>query len=285
MANAEGLMRAHRMLLGWIPGVSRKEARQFVSDLVDKHCDSPTQTSYYLLPFEGGIAYEIHEGGPRRAFLPRILKHFAAARSEGKPASEVERLVLHTETRAVQVELGAAGFISLQMPESASVPATDWLEAGPGMQAVAPARWGVLIVGAVVFATGIAASVASMATRYQPYEQPPAVSVKYLRDQLPTSQLRRLSAVPESMYVDKLEYRDGKWALSQASADSAEGKGSRSGEPEPAEPVAAPEADPAAPVGAPVESPGATPSASERPAARPPKAKRPADKQEEASQP
>lgn len=212
----------YRVLIGWLPGVSAKEARAFIRDLADKHFESPSSSGYSLSEFEGGYAYEIQEGGPGRGYLAQVLKFFKKCREEERPATEVERLIIPTQTRKVQIELLSHGMVALQLPESSAAQPTEWLEASSKLSPLAPARTAVLITGAAVFVTGVLAAVVAGAVRYQPYTPPQPETLAYRASELPHSQWRRIASLPPRVYVTNLEFKAGKWTVDRETAAAEE---------------------------------------------------------------
>lgn len=202
-----------QLLLGWLPKVAVKDARLYVSGLADKHCQSMRDSGYLLVPFDNGWAYEVQEGGPGKAYLPAILKTFTEARKAGMPVEEVERFVIETTTRRVQVEIQPEGFTTVMLPESALTPATQGLTPETTLMSLAPERRSVLFIGGVVLAAGVLAFAAALIWKYQPQLTPNAPVVSFGKGSLAYDQWNMLASTPTppGTMVTKLEYAKGKW--------------------------------------------------------------------------
>lgn len=204
-----------QLLMGWLPKVAVKDARLYLMGLAEKHCRSLRDTGYCLVPFDNGWAYEIHEGGPGKTYLPLLLKKFVQARKDNTPLEEVERVVIETATRRVQVELQPEGFTSVYLPESALTPPTPGLEPEGKLHPVIPERRSVLFIGGAILAAGVLAFGASLIWRYQPQATPNAAVVSYGKGTLAYDQWNMLVATPTppGTMVTKLEYSKGKWEV------------------------------------------------------------------------
>lgn len=217
-----------RVLYGWLPGVGLKEARAFVLGIADKHCEALNMTGYALQPFEGGVAYEVQEGGEGLSMLGCILKHFEGARSSSDTHSAAERVVVPTAGRYCQLELLGEGFVAVQLPESAIASASEWLQPGRTLAPVLPARRGALVFGAVLLVTGLFVGLAGLATRYQPFEAPTPQVLRHLSSSLPHAQWHKIALIQDEEVVEKLTFRDGKWDIARkGSSDAGAGVGAK----------------------------------------------------------
>lgn len=202
-----------RLLIGWLPKVSVRDARLYVTGLADKHCQSARDTGYLLVPFDNGWAYEVQEGGAGKAYLPALLKVFSEARKQETPLDEVDRFVIETSSRRVQVELQPEGFSAVYLPESALTPATQGLIAETPLRTLVPERRSVLFIGGAILAAGVLSFAASLIWRYQPQLTPNAPVVSFGKGSLAYDQWNLLvsTPIPPGTMVTKLEYTKGKW--------------------------------------------------------------------------
>lgn len=202
-----------QVIIGFLPEVTERDAREYAAGIAEKHFQQLSLAYYDAFKYGNGYAYEAHEGGEGKAFLPEILAHFERLgpfRNE-----EDSAVVIKTATRMVHVERTREGLSAIILPERASesTEVTSWLSTSSAMLPVINTRTGFLMVGAALFTSGfVAMMVTSMLTRYQPYEEPPPVAVEFLRaDSLPFSQWRQIESVPLDSFVRTLRYRNGRW--------------------------------------------------------------------------
>jgi hypothetical protein len=157
----------------------------------------------------------MHEGGPRRAYLPKILKAFDE--QSGGPLTENSLVTIETAQRRVRVERTQAGLTAFWMPESYSDPQTAWLEPGPKLTPAAPLLFGLVMFGATIFATGFLALLVTLLIRPAPLPltAPARPAVAY--QSLPISQWPTLvNTYAEGYIVDSLKWTNNKWVISKA---------------------------------------------------------------------
>ena len=172
-------------------------------------------TVYAVHQHNTGWAYEVHEGGPRRAFLPIILKTFEE--QAGSVITDDSLVTIETSGRRVQVERTQDGIKAYQMPEAYQVPQTPWLEPGPRMTPVVPLRFGMVVFGGAIFATGFLALIVTLAVRPAPppLTVPSKQAVAFA--DLPISQWSNLvNAYTDGYIVDSLKWVNGSWVVNKA---------------------------------------------------------------------
>ncbi|MBC8738480.1 hypothetical protein F6X40_17025 [Paraburkholderia sp. UCT31] len=208
-----------RILIGFVSGVSLKDAEYFAVGVADKHCESPYITYLGVYPYQGGYAYEIHEGGHGRSYLQKILKYY-----EGLPPNIHEELTgvyIATSTRMVQVLKTPDGLVSVQLPESYKAVETDWLVQGlipeKKLAPIAGTNTGLMVVAGVFLSVALMALIGAYATRYQPYEPPPpAVEDVVSYPDSPIGRWDMLLKRPADTYVTALRYDGKKWKTDTA---------------------------------------------------------------------
>lgn len=220
-----------RIVVGYLPEVTERDAIEYATGIAEKHFDQLGLASYDAFEYAKGYAYEVHEGGPGRAYLPQIIEYF---NSQGPfKTGEDVKVVLRTATRKVEVQRTREGLAAIMLPEASEAQPTDWLEPGELLIPALNKRTGLLVVGAAMFASGFLAMVVSaLLARHQPYVDPPPAAVVELRFQdLPSAQWPALTAIAEGTYVRALRYRNGRWEAPEVSRWAAD--------PPPAGPVSA----------------------------------------------
>lgn len=210
-----------QLLFGWLPKVGVKDAKTYMQGLADKHCQNPAATGYLLLPFDSGWAFEVQEGGDGTAFLPSILQVFQEARKADTPLEEVERFVIETAGRKLQLEMQQEGFTTVRLPESSTASASAGLEATTALTPLLPERRGVLFTGIGIFTLGVLALTVATLWRYQPQLSPAPQVISTARNAVPLDQWNALVATqpPPGMMITKLEYKDGKWDIVKGSSE------------------------------------------------------------------
>lgn len=203
-----------RVLVGYLPDVSLRDALEYASGIANKHIDNLSFAYFDAHPWDRGYAYEVHEGGSGKAFLPSVLEHFKQLGPFS--AKDDNQAFIRTGTRTVQIERQADGLSAVLLPEANKRETSSWLRAGATMRPAINKRTGVLVAGAVVFVTGFAAMLgASVITRIQPYAppmEPVEVSVDYGR--LPLSQVDVLRRkLEQGEYVTAMRYERGRWSF------------------------------------------------------------------------
>lgn len=202
-----------RVLMGYLPEVSEKDAKAYALGIAEKHNESSQISFYGVFPYERGFVYEVHEGGLGKAYAPTILKYFED-NAESHTADTPLFAVVPASTRKLYVEKSERGIHCLLLPEGDLRAPSDWLTTGILLKAAVPSRKGVLFTGAGVFVAGTLAFLGAMATQYQPYLPPPKAGVeKVIFDNFPMAQWNSLTEAQASGYVSALKFTKGKWEI------------------------------------------------------------------------
>lgn len=204
-----------RVFLGYLPEVTERDAREYALGIAERNCEQISLVYYDAYKMADGFAYEVHEGGNGRAYLPEIIEYFAS-KGRFEKGGEADSVYIRTATRMVQVERTLGGIQAFQLPESASETASDWLEGTSKMTAAIQTLKGFLVVGAALFTTGFLAMTMSLVSRIQPYDSAPEPVVERATDGFNLSPLSRwttLQSVGAGEYVKALRFTKGKWEL------------------------------------------------------------------------
>jgi len=104
----------NRIVIDFLEGITnRSDAIAYARGFISSHFDVPQISGYYVQPYKGGFAYEVHEGGSRKAFLPGILRTLAE--------NPDTTLSIRSGTRVLQVSKGQRdSFNSILLPEELS---------------------------------------------------------------------------------------------------------------------------------------------------------------------
>lgn len=213
-----------RVLVGFLPEVSERDASEFAMGVAAKHFDNLGISYYDAFKHDNGYAYEVHEGGSGRAYLPEILKYYKSL-GAFNPEDD-NKVVVRTGTRAVEVCRARNGLSAVLLPEESKPAAPAWLKPTQAMRPAINKRTGFLVTGAVLFVSGfIAALTSGFIFRLQPYAAPVPTKmeeISYLR--LPYSQWPQLQAQAGSQdrYVKALKYEKGAWRIETEAVTAAQ---------------------------------------------------------------
>jgi hypothetical protein len=202
-----------RVLIGYLPEVTERDATEYAMGIAQKHLEQLSLAAYDVFEYARGYAYEVHEGGAGRAYLPSIIEYF---KSHGpyRTGEEVS-VVLRTATRKVEVQRTRDGLAAIVLPESSEAQPTEWLAPTSALIPALNKRTGLLVGGAALFITGfLAMVVAALLARFQPYlDPPPAQAFEPRLQDLPAGQWERLTIIAGTpgSYVSALRFRNGRW--------------------------------------------------------------------------
>ena len=211
--------RPTQVFIGFLPDVSKKDVVSFAIGVANKHCHNIVNTAYAVYKHNTGWAYEVHEGGPRRGYLPKILKVFEE--QAGGPIREEDAVVIDTAQRKIMIERTQLGLTAFIMPESFQKPQTSWLEPGSKLKPVVPLRVWFIVLGGLIFLTGFVTLITALATRPTPapLNAPARVALPY--SQLPISQWQPLVATYErGSVISALRWEQGQWLIQTKRAHS-----------------------------------------------------------------
>lgn len=97
-------------IAGYLDGANKKDAIQYVKNLMVSMCAALDDSGYLVMPYLDGFAYEIQEGGHRHSYLKWII--------DAVSGTDKEKVTFRTAAHAVSVEKTPKGLITLFIPES-----------------------------------------------------------------------------------------------------------------------------------------------------------------------
>lgn len=221
-----------RIMIGYLPNVSKKDAIEYARGWVARYFDAIDQSYVHVQPYLDGFAFEIHEGGLGKAYLPSVLKLI----------SEGEKVNIPTATRMTQITVAESGLVTLMLPEDVDVEPTPGVSTGPSMRpyqgdarAWLVAGGGVFVIGMLVLALGAAVWNASQSfyqlgmgslsgtdainTTIKLTREPNAPKTSPLArlQQLPVAQWQKITeTVTDGQYVTALRFKNNVWRFDQA---------------------------------------------------------------------
>lgn len=195
--------------VGSLKGVSEKDAEAFVRGLVGRYCENPAAAHFRVHHLrEDMVAYEVQEGGARRAWLPSILQQMAR---RGERTVEVE-----TGGRVVELTLSEAGAVdSRLLPEGHTITVEKRVEPGRNGPRLKPyetdhsrllvAALSMCCAAAVLLGASIAVDVTSVrvATSQSASIQTPANSLP----------IAHWPSIGDGEYVHSVRFQNQRWLI------------------------------------------------------------------------
>lgn len=219
-AEAPSRERPIRVLMGFLPGVTARDATEFALGVAEKNFDQPGIAFYDAFAFEDGYVYEVHEGGPGKAYAPDVIRYFKTLPPFAP--GEAHAVVLPTATRSVRIERTRGGLQTVLLPESNSQSPSEGFAGTTKMRPAVSKRTGLLVSGAALFVTGFFGLLFSLIARIPTYDAPPVVTVERVDyGKLPLAQWPRLASVPPTRYVKALRFEKGSWRVEDAPIEEA----------------------------------------------------------------
>lgn len=204
------LVPPNRIVIDFLEGVTnRADAIAYARGFITSHFEVPEQSGYYVHAMKDGYAYEVHEGGSRKAFLPGILRLI-----ESNPETTVS---VRSGTRVLQVSKGGRGnFNSVLLPEELSSYLENVVEPDPKAPNLTPFQidnvvWlfagaGISALGAIVFILALAFFALDPSQA-----KTPTLNVTET-DKLPLAQWQRmLSQLDGNNYISAMHFENGNW--------------------------------------------------------------------------
>lgn len=244
-------IRPIRVLMGYLPEVSARDAREYAQGIAEKHFEQMGLVFFGAFPCDNGFVFEVHEGGEGKAYAPEILKHFESLGPF--QVGEQHTVCIQTATRVLEVQRTREGLAAILLPEASTAQGDEWLVPSKPLTPAMDRRDKVFYVGATIFASGFVAMLLSGTIfRVQLYEEPQAPKpVVISAASLPMSQWSRLQALPDNAYVRALRFKNGRWEAPEIQSESSNSSVTEPFVPAPPGgpvPEGAPSAAPAVPV-------------------------------------
>ena len=198
-----------RVVIDFMEGTKRKaDAVAFARGFIEHHFDSPADSWYYVQPYPGGYAFEVHEGGLGKAFLPNIIETL-----EVNPTAV---LSVPMARRNLQVKKSLNGtYTAILLPEGLSTDEDHAVEAvsSRSMLRVTTTGLGIFTFGGIIFSAGFLAFFSAL---LMVFLDPAGIFFGGSRgtelQQLPILQWKSLSSASnDQSYVRNLSFSNGKW--------------------------------------------------------------------------
>lgn len=202
-----------QILMGYLPEVTSKDAMDYALGMAEKYLTQVGMAFFYVTKHDRGFIWEVHEGGPGKAYGPEISTVFGTNRM-GIAGSTPMKVILDTATRKVEVTQGTEGLSAVLLPQNSMELATTSLIPRQNMTPAIPRRKGLLITGALVLASGVLVStLAGYFFRVQEFAAAPARTIVNVNAKLLPHLYWKdavLSLRPEDR-VRAMRYDKGSW--------------------------------------------------------------------------
>jgi hypothetical protein len=225
------LVPPNRIVIDFLEGVTNKaDAVAYARGFITSHFEVPEQSGYYVQALKDGFAYEVHEGGSRRAFLPAILKQI-----ENDSNATIS---VRSGSRVLQVSKSPRGsFNAVLLPEELSSYLENVLEPDAKAPALTPFQmdnmvW--LFIGLGMAGLGLLIFVLSLAFfAFDAVLSKPAKINITAADKLPIAQWESMIAKLDGHnYISAMRYENGMWRFETKSNPTGEETAAESEGPE-----------------------------------------------------
>jgi hypothetical protein len=202
----------NKIVIDFLEGVSiRADAVAYARGFISSHFDVPEQSGYYVAPYKDGYAFEVHEGGSRRAYLPSILRTI-----EESPTATVS---VRSGARVLQVSKGPRdSFNSVLLPEELSSYLENIIEPKDNAPALIPYQidnvvwlfWGVMTLGIGILVLLVTLGFYMMSPK--PVKTRLSTGTKV--EQLPISQWKKMvEKLDGTNYISQMKFDNGQWTF------------------------------------------------------------------------
>jgi len=200
----------NRIVIDFLEGITnRSDAIAYARGFISSHFDVPQISGYYVQPYKGGYAYEVHEGGSRKAYLPSILKTL----NENPDAT----LSIRSGTRVLQVSKGQRdSFNSILLPEELSSYLENVMEPDEKAHSLTPFQmdnivW--LFSGATIGLIGGLIFIISLGFYALDPSQGKVPDLNVIpAEQLPLAQWRNMmSQLNGENFIAAMQFKNGQW--------------------------------------------------------------------------
>lgn len=197
-----------RILMGWGEGLSKNDAIAYAKGYIQRRFEAVDASWYAVAPFMGGYLWEVHEGGPGKAYMPAVLT--ALSQDPGGqhwfPSGDRAFQVMMRDGKPLCILLSKSE--SNEIINSGKAPL---LPSGKMARAVNKGT-GMLVVGATLFGAGFSFMIgAGIFYAISANPAPQFGDIKF--ENMPHAQWHLVANVPATKIVSKLEFDKGAWKV------------------------------------------------------------------------
>jgi len=196
-----------KLHMGFMTEVKRKDLLRYIGEWVIDNAESKTACFYQIVPWSGGFAYEIQEGGGGFGVLRSALE---ALDTQGE-------VTLPANDRNVQLVRKPVGFSTYMPNELEEQVISPNLYFSDPLKPVYSRHHGLMVSGVVASLFGVVAFLSAWFAVYQVYDKHKVPVYSQAAHQLPWQQLAKVESVLQKpdAYLHKLSYQNGAWKLEE----------------------------------------------------------------------
>lgn len=204
----------YRVIIDFLEGTTRrKDAVAFAKGFIEQHFDSPQAAGWYVARYEDGYAFEVHEGGSGRAYLPDVLDTLSR--------NQDVTVAIRMARRMMEIKRTQTGeYTAILLPEGMDPTEEDthFAEPGPSLTRYRSDGIPLFAAGLATFAVGALAFILSLGV-YAVGALDRITTGSGIMDPgtLPISRWEEvlLNAEPDE-YVSSLRLENGAWQIERA---------------------------------------------------------------------
>ena len=191
--------------IGFMTEVKKKDLLRYIGEWVSDNATSKSACFYQILPYNGGLAYEIQEGGSGSGVLKSAIETL----------SRHSEVIIPSSERYLQLSIKPSGFSSYLLDEFETKLPSPELVFKDQLKPVFSRHHGLMVAGLLSALLGVATICSAWFMVYGVYNKEKVPVYANAHYELPSQQLRKVSDVlnqPNS-YLDRLEFKGDKWNL------------------------------------------------------------------------
>jgi len=202
---AEAANWPRQIQVGFMTEVKKKDLLRYIGEWVFDNATSKSACFYQILPYNGGLAYEIQEGGSGSGVLKSAIETL----------SRHSEVIIPSSERYLQLSIKPTGFSSYLLDEFETKLPSPELVFRDQLKPVFSRHHGLMVAGLLSALLGVATICSAWFMVYGIYNKGKVPVYANAHYELPSEQLRKVSDVlnqPNS-YLDRLEFKGDKWNL------------------------------------------------------------------------
>lgn len=196
-----------KLYLGYMTQVKKKDLLRYIGEWVNDNADSKAGCFYQIVPWNGGYAFEIQEGGAGHGVLKTALAVLARDGEVTLPAVD----------RFVQIALKPLGFTTYLLNEFEEQQVSEGLIFKDPLSPVYTRNHALMLSGVIAVLLGVLVFLGSWVVVYSVYNKDKVPVFSKATYQLPWQNLDKIDAIlakPDT-YLSKLTFSGGNWKLEE----------------------------------------------------------------------
>lgn len=196
-----------KLYLGYMTQVKKKDLLRYIGEWVNDNADTKAGCFYQIVPWNGGFAFEIQEGGAGHGVLKTALEVLAREGEVTLPAVD----------RFVQIALKPVGFTTYLLNEFEDQQVSEGLIFKDPLSPVYTRNHGLMLSGVIAALLGILVFLGSWVVVYSVYNKDKVPVFSKSTYQLPWQNLDKIDAIltKPNTYLSKLTFSGGNWKLEE----------------------------------------------------------------------